>query len=750
MKKVKKRIALITLFVILFSYFTVNTSAVFIVSTENERSQSTIAEGVTFTKLSLSGVPYGLQKVNIVEFDLAQRNLYVEILKGDYIVSKKTMQSYVKEYNTAHASEGKEVICAVNGDLWMTSVHSNTNVTTSVLQVPRGVLMSEGKIFCSSQIANEQTYSTNHESHSVFWAFGITDDYKPMIGKPIVNLTVNNTNQSLSTTTKAFNRLPAHDSLVIYNGDCNYSNYALEDAYEVVLSNIEGEFRCNGKVSGTVSAIYSANDNTSPTLTKDSVVLTARGTAIDKISSYAVGDNVTIDISITDSTGRGNDWSKAVNVIGGHIPLVLDGVSQDIKNSTTGYPSTIVGYKNDGTIVFIQNDGRRSNWSEGFAFSTADDLMVELGVNSAINLDGGGSSTMIVGEELVNRPSDGSARAVINGIALISGPEREAQAEFTPELPYRFNARYLNLAENGAAKLLNKSTKNATDVTAVDGAARLTVSENTNDPYLYYDATQAYNKLQGSKYKQIVLKYRTNPNATCNSMEIFLCAGAVTGPQAGKSVYFNIETDGQWHTKLIDLSSNADWTGAIYGLRLDYFAAGASKGEYMDIAYIAFAKSMEEAEGYAAGSAEIPTAPIEAAAITPKANSGYTISEKYLMGVKGSSTIYDLLDNINGARIEVYDANMNSINGTVVATGYKVRSHFMNLEVTDTYTIIVSGDINCDGQTSPLDASLALQYDAALTDLNSLEFLAADVNGDGSCDCFDALQILLYDAKNTK
>ncbi len=57
------------------------------------------------------------------------------------------------------------------------------------------------------------------------------------------------------------------------------------------------------------------------------------------------------------------------------------------------------------------------------------------------------------------------------------------------------------------------------------------------------------------------------------------------------------------------------------------------------------------------------------------------------------------------------------------------------------------GDVDADGEITPLDATLVLQYDAALTDFNEAQFIAADVNGDGYADCFDALQILRFDAK---
>lgn len=57
------------------------------------------------------------------------------------------------------------------------------------------------------------------------------------------------------------------------------------------------------------------------------------------------------------------------------------------------------------------------------------------------------------------------------------------------------------------------------------------------------------------------------------------------------------------------------------------------------------------------------------------------------------------------------------------------------------------GDVDGDGDADALDASLVLQYDAALISFESTQFAAADINEDGFVDCFDALQILLYDAK---
>jgi len=350
---------------------------------ENDGSTAEIYDGVYFTKLALAKTSqFGLQKVNIVEFDLADKTLDLEILKRDSIAGKNYLTTYVTDYNTVNTDS--DVVAAINGDLWMTQVHSN--VTTQVLTIPRGVLVDDGIVYCSSQIENECTYTTNGEGFGYFWAFGITKDYEPMVGQPLVSLDVRNTSKGIATTTTALNRLPAHDTLVVYTSDLT-NNYALADAYEIELTDIEGEFRFGSTVKGTVSAIYPAESATKATLGDGKVVLTARGTAIENVKDYVVGDKIEIDISVSDVSGRNNNWEDAKLVIGGHGPAVLDGASTGLTGNDP-YPSTIIGWKNDGKLFFLQNDGRNAMWRAGFKFSDQADFLLQMGVNSCINVDG--------------------------------------------------------------------------------------------------------------------------------------------------------------------------------------------------------------------------------------------------------------------------------------------------------------------------------------------------------------------------
>lgn len=71
---------------------------------------------------------------------------------------------------------------------------------------------------------------------------------------------------------------------------------------------------------------------------------------------------------------------------------------------THKHPRTAVGVLENGSWVFVVIDGRQKQ-SEGFTIRELADYMKELGCVSALNLDGGGSSTMVIHGKIVNSPS---------------------------------------------------------------------------------------------------------------------------------------------------------------------------------------------------------------------------------------------------------------------------------------------------------------------------------------------------------
>ena len=99
----------------------------------------------------------------------------------------------------------------------------------------------------------------------------------------------------------------------------------------------------------------------------------------------------------------------AVQVLSFGPVLVTDGEISVTKNEEVGKamasnPRTAIGIYEDGHYVFVVSDGRTDE-SEGLSLYELAEFLQELGVETAYNLDGGGSSTMVYQGEVVNNPT---------------------------------------------------------------------------------------------------------------------------------------------------------------------------------------------------------------------------------------------------------------------------------------------------------------------------------------------------------
>lgn len=82
------------------------------------------------------------------------------------------------------------------------------------------------------------------------------------------------------------------------------------------------------------------------------------------------------------------------------------------------HPRTAAGYRKNGELVLLVIDGRQVN-SRGVDLMELAIIMKDLDCIEAINLDGGGSSAMVVDGKLINRPSGTSSqREVMSAIAI--------------------------------------------------------------------------------------------------------------------------------------------------------------------------------------------------------------------------------------------------------------------------------------------------------------------------------------------
>ncbi|MCH5296323.1 MAG: phosphodiester glycosidase family protein [Ruminococcus sp.] len=128
------------------------------------------------------------------------------------------------------------------------------------------------------------------------------------------------------------------------------------------------------------------------------------------------------------------DWNKykehVTEAVGGSLVLVKDGA--DVTASASGdyntdrHSRTCVGITAEGEVVMMVLDGRQEPFSAGGSMHELAQIMLEAGCVSAINLDGGGSTTFAAKQEgensvtIVNRPSDGSERSISSSLMIVS------------------------------------------------------------------------------------------------------------------------------------------------------------------------------------------------------------------------------------------------------------------------------------------------------------------------------------------
>ena len=127
----------------------------------------------------------------------------------------------------------------------------------------------------------------------------------------------------------------------------------------------------------------------------------------------------------------GTSYRKVYNAVSGMSWLVQDKKPVPDLNDVRTAPRTAIGLDGPGTrLIMIVIDGRQPLYSEGATVQEMAELMIYYGGDNAINLDGGGSSTMVIQEpqtgqyKVMNSPIDlyipGRERAVGNHFGIFA------------------------------------------------------------------------------------------------------------------------------------------------------------------------------------------------------------------------------------------------------------------------------------------------------------------------------------------
>jgi Phosphodiester glycosidase len=142
------------------------------------------------------------------------------------------------------------------------------------------------------------------------------------------------------------------------------------------------------------------------------------------------GTRVRLDVSYEPVEGEPKSWLLAQDIVGGAGLLIRNG--RDIEDwsierfnpgfAENRHPRTMIGTAADNTIWLVTVDGRQPELSVGMTFVELQALANRLGLVNALNLDGGGSTTMWVQGQVMNKPSDPTGpRKVSDALLVFSG-----------------------------------------------------------------------------------------------------------------------------------------------------------------------------------------------------------------------------------------------------------------------------------------------------------------------------------------
>jgi exopolysaccharide biosynthesis protein len=205
-----------------------------------------------------------------------------------------------------------------------------------------------------------------------------------------------------------------NDDLVIYTPEFGNTTLASSGAFEVVV------------IKGNIASMSRDLGNT--IIPRNGFVVSASGTFIDKLADM-VKKNSTVTLR---NTWNGlppelmKDRAK-LDVIAGAPQLIKNGKiditwEQEKQSKSfvdTRHPRTAVAKLKDGKFLMITVDGRTES-SGGIGLQDLAEYLLSLGATDAMNLDGGGSTTMFVDGKVVNHPSDKEGERKVSDALLVT------------------------------------------------------------------------------------------------------------------------------------------------------------------------------------------------------------------------------------------------------------------------------------------------------------------------------------------
>jgi exopolysaccharide biosynthesis protein len=390
----KSFLPLLLSFVIMFSFLAESIAIAYIsdfgTTSIFHSEERLIAEGVVLNRWNGISSNNANKAGQTITFNPNTSDAMIIAAYGNNVGSRATLSSMSK---MEEQKQGVSIIGGINGDFYYLENG-----------IPIGLLIQNGKLI---------SYSNTKWN-----AVGFKQDGSVVIDMPNLEMfyTANGRKYSFSNFNKAQNDWGPY----LYSSDFGPNTGSTVPSLEVVLDIKEGELKVGGTVKAEVAGIK-INAKATP-IGENQLVLSARNgkSGFTSMSDFRIGDEIVFQFNDTE-----NKWSNVSQAIGGERILIDNGSITSGLPTSNYNPSTAVGVKADGEVVFYQADGRNT-LSQGVSSMEVAQFLHKLGCVKALQLDGGGSSAIIArmpghsSPGLLNNPSDGRERANSNSLILVS------------------------------------------------------------------------------------------------------------------------------------------------------------------------------------------------------------------------------------------------------------------------------------------------------------------------------------------
>lgn len=362
-----------------------------------------LAPGVVHRRLVAMQGPFD---INVVEVDLARTGLTVASMHAfDSLRGRARTTAMV----AARAASGTPVLAAVNADFFNLKTGENENNQ-----------IVDGEVLKAVHI----TDSPFDSSHTIHTQFGMTCEGRPVMDRFAFSGIVLTPPPAVALLPlEAINFALHGDGIVLYTAP--YGSTPADSARPTV----EVPLRIVSRHGDTIflRAVGGPHDGGGTSMHRGEAVLAGNGAAAEVVRRLAASLGPTSDLRILARFTP--DRGPLCTLVGGWPRLVVNGqsIADSVDRlegtfkgfSVTRHPRTAIGFSRDSLKLYLVTVDGRSESSSGMSLAELARLLQSLGVYQGLNLDGGGSTTLVIRGALANHPSDSQGERAVGNALLI-------------------------------------------------------------------------------------------------------------------------------------------------------------------------------------------------------------------------------------------------------------------------------------------------------------------------------------------